>query len=60
VRTRKKILVSIRLSCCWGVLSDRAAGIWFRDPETGSFPVDAENNVLFSKYVDPKPAVWTG
>jgi hypothetical protein len=41
-------------------VADRFAGIWFQDPDTGSFPVDGDNNVDFTKYVDPKMGVWTG
>jgi len=51
--------VSIPDAVTWSC-SDRVAGIWFHDSETGSFPVDANNNIDFTKYIDPKPKVWTG
>jgi hypothetical protein len=46
----------LRLNDC----AENVVGIWFHDPETGNFPLGIDGNMDLSKYVDPKPDVWTG
>ncbi|KAF2872273.1 glycoside hydrolase family 61 protein [Massariosphaeria phaeospora] len=40
--------------------SEEDPSIWFHDPNTGDFPKNANGDVDLSKYVAPKPDVWTG